>query len=918
MGPPSSTTAPTPPATTTNAQRAYKGKATRSWQQLPPELIRLVATHYLLEVSAHNHCPHAWEPRELWPYRMVYACLRDANELERLMQICPPWASALSTHLFWQTACAIIDPNDVLARHAYIQPPSNASATAVAIRHAPHRHFRNITSYSCLVCRVNYPYANNGLALGKKCAFTPTFGNISVCRDHKKNAFCSLCLRQATVPGAAEVELDMHAMCAENEDEETWPQAETTCRSCRYEALLRRVAPDPVKREATGYPRWDSVDWETRQTIEAFIDMGEGNITEVIALAMEKHWLRRFTKIAEFLSHAVAANKLASRENGANYESEDEYSDEDDDEALHISEDAGGIKMLAIDAWARRRVLDGYWCSPADQWYNMIPRDKPVTPAEHPASWSISYDSEDDPDAPHPLPETVGVETPPTYGLCEQAHGAWQRQLRNVLLPAMNNIVRRLVIECTADGVDAALKASKMTLDEVVAELRREETWFNGIDWSQRRLNGRKEQRERERQERARRTKEEDELSSSSSGKSEGSHTTSPVLSTSTLQTTPSPPPAEDKKDEDEEEALRSPATFPIPISPVLESPVLLHAIPYVPVSATDLPQYARESLKSIWREACAPLYHCRCRICERAVSNANVAAGTVVPTQTPRAPQPQIVLDDAPLTAVKAVEIPAMDASLLLARQEAAIDLEKSETARKLNEIARKLAQDNEENSLIAVQGVELEGFEMEIKLKEIARKLAQEEEESSDLEEDVRTDGTDASNVIPRKRSSLHLDAEVEEDGQEDDDDSHRTVHSRAGTPPKRVRLQGAFTGATKDRSPRRKRSSEEVDDDVAYASADEQGRRSSSKNSYKRARTEDGRTSPVSSEAASPPQTSTPGLAESEEDLDIVAVEPLSGKHDGTHTPRTHEQPSVLHSPVRTPRALSTAPPVAKADR
>ncbi|THH27834.1 hypothetical protein EUX98_g6355 [Antrodiella citrinella] len=41
------------------------------------------------------------------------------------------------------------------------------------------------------------------------------------------------------------------------------------------------------------------------------------------------------------------------------------------------------------------------------------------------------------------------------------------------------------------------------------------------------------------------------------------------------------------------------------------------------------------DALKLVWREACAPLYHCRCSICERAILKANIAAGTVVPSQT-------------------------------------------------------------------------------------------------------------------------------------------------------------------------------------------------------------------------------------------------------------------------------------------
>lgn len=41
-----------------------------------------------------------------------------------------------------------------------------------------------------------------------------------------------------------------------------------------------------------------------------------------------------------------------------------------------------------------------------------------------------------------------------------------------------------------------------------------------------------------------------------------------------------------------------------------------------------------------VWREACAPLYHCRCKICERAVAKANAAHGhqrpVIVPSQAP------------------------------------------------------------------------------------------------------------------------------------------------------------------------------------------------------------------------------------------------------------------------------------------
>jgi hypothetical protein len=123
-------TAPMSPPTS-----QYKGKlSNRSWQQLPPEIIRyvslppfprlsrhprlhnppvnlarrtrignadslslissLIATYYLLDVTTFSYCPHTWDARDAWPSRMVFTLIRDAVQLERLMQICPPWSTA--------------------------------------------------------------------------------------------------------------------------------------------------------------------------------------------------------------------------------------------------------------------------------------------------------------------------------------------------------------------------------------------------------------------------------------------------------------------------------------------------------------------------------------------------------------------------------------------------------------------------------------------------------------------------------------------------------------------------------------------------------------------------------------------------------------------------------------------------------
>jgi len=173
---------------------------------------------------------------------------------------------------------------------------------------------------------------------------------------------------------------------------------------------------------------------------------------------------------------------------------------------------------------------------------------------------------------------------------------AFQKQMRMILLPAMSNIVRRLVIECGADGVDPAIRAIRMDMEDVEREIREEASWYNGIDWLERRANG-------ERERRSRATKEDDE--SSLSSKSSGSHTTSPVLSTTTLGTTPSPPASVDehhpKKDADLAAARSGrPVPVVIPISPVLESPVLLHPIPYIPVTVSQMPHYSQEAFRLV------------------------------------------------------------------------------------------------------------------------------------------------------------------------------------------------------------------------------------------------------------------------------------------------------------------------------
>ena len=322
------------------------------------------------------------------------------------------------------------------------------------------------------------------------------------------------------------------------------------------------------------------------------------------------------------------------------YSSEEEFSEEDEDDAelMSLTEDAGGVRDIAIADWARNRILDGFWISPADQWYgHVVPGYRPdLVEARHPCPWNRGaiYDGaleEGEAQSPsetghegaveirHPRPKTIKAEFPPSFALCEQVYRAYQRQMRDILHPAMSNLVRRIVMESSADDLDPTLRVARMSLDEVAKELRDEAVWYDGIDWLERRANREKEERESNSRTASTITtggpgegqNGEDDDSSISSRSDASSHTTSPVLSTTTLQTTPSPPPSGDtptssssaKDDESETSsplATRMGMVYPIPLRPVLKSPKLIHPIPYIPETFAHLPYYSLEAIRLV------------------------------------------------------------------------------------------------------------------------------------------------------------------------------------------------------------------------------------------------------------------------------------------------------------------------------
>ncbi|KAI0002249.1 hypothetical protein BJV74DRAFT_43051 [Russula compacta] len=606
--------------TTKSHLPSSKGKSStgvKPWSQLPSEIIRLIATYYILDVSNSNYCPATWDLREHWPHRIIYAAFRDAFALEKLMTMCPSWGSALEWHRFWSHACCAIDPLDTLVQHTVTQHNDNTSSPQ---RVSPYHHFRLITQCSCYVCRINNPGSNVGLALAKRAVVVPLMGTILTCREHRKSTYCGLCLREAP-PRCDLFTPEVAAVgCIENEDFETWPTVAATCRSCRNEWLWRRMNGAAPDREALsgGSPYWSSLDWEVRQSIDAFIEAGEGTLGEVLQVAREKHWLNRYTRVRMHMEHALAQQRLDMRSSGYVYENADEDAaageiDPDDYETLAMAEELHCVREMAQSDWARTRILDGLWLSPADDWYCHRPRHPPS--AEHPVPWTLSSSD----GQVHPVPATLRVPPAPTYNLADQLYRVFERQLRKILLPAMQNIIKRIMFQGRAEAMKAVIT---MQLEDVLRALQQAWAWSKDL----RPLVHENDPDPG--------TPLDDACSSS---KSDASHTTSPVLSTATLQTTPSPPPSDDKREKDgdaespREEAPRM--NIFTELGPP-EPSNLLRDIPYVPTTLQEMPTYSLKAFLEVWRESYAPLFACSCKICERAMLHRDVG-DTVRPTDT-------------------------------------------------------------------------------------------------------------------------------------------------------------------------------------------------------------------------------------------------------------------------------------------
>ena len=265
------------------------------------------------------------------------------------------------------------------------------------------------------------------------------------------------------------------------------------------------------------------------------------------------------------------------------------------------SQEEGGVRTLAVTAWARARIMDGNWVTPGDIWCvatGQVPPDSSWDPSlspptMHPVPYLLQTSPSDestslpsseieDPVTAEPTSPcqqamhypTTDSHTPiPSLRFAQLTSNCFRSTFRDILLDPMRHIVCRLMIETQGAHQDPCVRLAKLDMDDVLAMLRDERTWY--VD--------------------------------SGSGSR------------------------------------------------------LAHAIPYVPTSTHNMAPITRTLLEGIWREACAPLFQCRCSICDRALRNqgqggrSNVAQPAVI--QAPPQPPPSVISSHEPARQIILVE---------------------------------------------------------------------------------------------------------------------------------------------------------------------------------------------------------------------------------------------------------------------
>lgn len=568
-------------------------------------------------------------------------------------------------HFLWNSATLFLDPlghdnQYIVGVPRPVQQQREAGGThgpALLQRIVPQR--RTYTNYvrtlttCCLPCRFHNPNANTGLNANGATVWSRHFGEIPLCQRHHPDRICGICLKDEVVdtwkmsPDGVYTAREQTIFPVE--EDHYLKDVRATCRSCRN-AVLQHVLRPRVPKDL-----WQVID----PIIDPFLEFSDGCIKDIIVEVDEKLWLIAHTNYQELHDSAMAAERARLREQiraereaensapgrraaqnearlqqllesgdaspeaieqalamqaAANEEDEEDLLDEDFGELLNQAEESN-VTDIALNQWARARILSGCWISPLDIYQGVAGtriRDSVLQralPPWHPVKSYHGYPNDPqalNPDGtpipmPHHMPSNGSIHCPyPPGRLFQRAQWHFENNLRRILYPALENLVSRLIHEAEMEAKDVCRLAAAFSSGMILEELVAVQLWGDKYDWSNASTSP---------------------TMTSTATIESGSDRDSPP---STIRTTPSPsPPAttSPKSSAGVFATAQRAVRLPSPPSPTAWAfpSRLLATIPFIPRANEHIGPNALVLLDIVWKEAVGGLFACQCTICLRA-----------------------------------------------------------------------------------------------------------------------------------------------------------------------------------------------------------------------------------------------------------------------------------------------------------
>ncbi|KAG8996240.1 hypothetical protein FRB94_001167 [Tulasnella sp. JGI-2019a] len=640
----------------------HKGKVPQrlSWADLPFSIMEEILEYVWYLQRREDRNAMVWRGRESNWQQSKWNFILFTNTMKMVRATCKNWRDMADVHPLWNIGHSWFDPEHVLD----VRIPSYGGS-GVAL--PPTRQFSDVArlmSRCCVPCAINYPQRSACIGAAVRMVSTRYLGPVGFCHlpQHEAANVCGVCLKDSHIDAfqmmdGRPIYNPKQRTIYPADDQEVFAGTNATCRVCRHQTLVHALRYKGIVFRKP-FPYW------VLPLIEGFLDNGDGLLKEVVYEVEQRVWFANHTNFNELHESALACEKIrlkqelrAEREQEATLsgrnamneaalqemldrgaspdainralalqdeeeEEDDEMFDEDFDPGLSSAEEFNVMDM-ALGGWVRNRILEGCWISPVDIYHGSRPHQSALQrapPAWHPVnsymtgSGAVVPDDQDERFAAKPTSRTVLAPQPPNR-VFYRAQILFEGTMRQILLPAMENLVKRLIYDSQVSGKDVCKEVAKLHPAAVLAELQSIQVWGVDYKWEDCYSSGNSINDE---------TSTSPTIASvdgslSSEERDRDSPPTSNTSATTQCTTPPMSPPAQphqQKKSESHQSHTRQmlPPTTPPPVP----TRFLSH-IPHIPRAPEHIGHNCWDMVAQIWREACAGLFKCQCRICERA-----------------------------------------------------------------------------------------------------------------------------------------------------------------------------------------------------------------------------------------------------------------------------------------------------------